>query len=120
MLFGSGVAVVYSQTSYGIPIITTTSVTSTSVPTVIQTPASMTTYQIENDAASANTIKIFPYRGTPPTAVPSPVAAYELAPGHTLTDAITCEATTCRNAMGTGWEAYLTASGSATVDSVYR
>lgn len=119
-LCGTGAVIVEGQSSYGIPVITTTAVTSTSVPTVIMTPGAMTTFVLKNRAASANSVLVFPYRGTPPTAIPSPAAAWELAAGVPLPDAVTCPASSCLNAMGVGWEAYLATSGSATVDAIYR
>ena len=94
---------------------TVTSVTSASVPTVIMSPGRVTTWAIHVEASPAlDNVKIFPYNGTPPTAVPSPDIGMERPSGSDWTDSITCDNSSCRDAMGQGWVGYLQGGSTAT------
>ena len=94
---------------------TVTSVTSATVPTVIMTPGTMSDWVMHPEASPASDpVRVFPYIGAAPTAVPSPAAYMEIPSGSYLTDQITCTAPQCLFAMGDGWAAVLAGGSTAT------
>lgn len=100
----------------------TTSVTSATVPTAIMTPGRITTWSIHTRSGAAVSALVFPFMGaTAPTAVPTPTAVMEVPVGATWSDAITCNAPTCNDAIGQGWAAVLSSGSTAiTIDACGR
>lgn len=98
-----------------------TSVTSASVPTVILSPAAITTYLLHAESGDATGVYYFFYQGTAPTAVPTPSPVMELSIGAYVTDAVTCGSQNCLDGMGPGIAAVLTTGSTAVkVDSCTR
>ena len=111
-----------AQTNGGYTCLST-SVTSASVPAGIMSPGRMTAFFIHvRSSPAADPVLIFPYTGTTvPTAVPSPANVLERPSGSEFSDAVSCDSTTCKDAVGQGWAAYLASGSSAiTVDACYR
>lgn len=121
-LFAGGAVVALAQTNNNYTCVST-SVTSATVPTAIFTPNRITTWIAHaRSSPAADPVLIFPYVGpTVPTAVPSPAGVMEIPSGSSVSDAVTCPASTCLDAIGEGWAAVL-AGGSTgqTVDFCSR
>lgn len=117
-LGGSGLwAAGTGQTNYTCTDVTVSSAT---VPTSVASPGRITTWiaHVESSPASDPVRFIFYTGSTPPTAVPSPSAYYEVDSGNQWYDAITCDAPSCNDAIGQGMAAYLKSGSTATVIDV--
>ena len=115
-----GVGKVLAQTNGGFVCSGPITVASTTVPVSVIPPARMTTFEITDWDSTIGAL-CFPYAGpTVPTAVPSPSPEHRVAPSSEFTDAVTCDATTCTDAIGQGWACVIQSSGSISVDGCYR
>lgn len=98
----------------------TTSVTSSTTPVNILPVNPMTTWTCHARSGALGVLA-FPYAGTIPTAVPSPAAIVEIPAGANLSDAVTCDNNTCKDAIGEAWAAVLTTGSTpVTVDCCFR
>jgi hypothetical protein len=132
-------ALVVSVAAYAqqnpIPICSTTSVTSASVPVQVSATHLQTTWTIKERHGGAENILVFPIlNGAVPTSAPSACASpattftagtgcIELVPDASFSDSVGCDNPSCNNAsaVGAGWAAVLeTGSTAVTVDSCYR
>jgi hypothetical protein len=108
-----------------------TSVASTTVPTCVMGPASMTTWCLTLRGASTNPVLCFAYLGnSTPGAAPAGCAipngvvgqgCQEIQPGTPLCDAVTVNTPRgIAGAMGEGWACILETGAAETVDASYR